>query len=348
MIKEALNQHAEALERQFNHDRKRTVGASEIGLCARKVAWNKQSGTKNAQFVQGWGSHIRGTVMETAFWQPALRAKYGNSLKYSGSEQQSFEYESLSATPDGLVCNLQRDALKSVGVDDILSDCISVECKTIDPRVNLIKERDANHFQVQVQLGLIRRCTPYKPEYGLISYIDASFWDEVSEFPVKYDEGVFESAQLRASKLLNADPRDLKPEGWIAGGKECDYCPFTEACGIMRRSVPAEDAAVANPQFVAEIADLCREAAELKSQGESMEAEVRDLQQQIKDRLREKKVRRIPGIVVWSPVKGRTNYDMPALRRAAADLGLDVEKFSTAGEPTDQLRILVNRATTAD
>src|SRR5215831_19209067 len=188
MIKEALDAHAKDLERSFSHDRRRTVGASEIGLCARKVAWRKrEDGNEDAQFVQGWGSHVRGTIIERAFWYPALRSKYGDNLKFSGPDQQTFESGALSATPDGIVCNLPRDALMSLGIDDIESDCVLTECKTIDPRINLVEERAANHFQVQVQMGLVRLFTVYKPIYAVISYVDASFWDSVSEFPVKFD-----------------------------------------------------------------------------------------------------------------------------------------------------------------
>ena len=39
---------------------------------------------------------------------------------------------------------------------------VVVECKTIDPRVNLLEEKSENAFQVQVQMGLIRELTKYK------------------------------------------------------------------------------------------------------------------------------------------------------------------------------------------
>ena len=344
MIKQALDQYAAALDRQFNYDRRKTVGASEIGLCARKVAWTKREGKKDAEFLQGWGAHLRGTVMEGCFWEPALKMKYGDDLLWSGKDQRTLESGPLSATPDGLVCNLPPGHLAHLGIDDIEGNCVLVECKTIDPRINLSRERDANHFQVQVQMGLVRRLTEHKPNYALISYVDASFWDSVSEFPVRYDDGLYEVAEKRAEEILTKDPTELKPEGWIAGGGECEYCPFTKPCGVIRRSVPEREAA-ADPQFVAEISDMCRDALDAKSEVEQSDMEYRELQQRIKDRLREKSVRRIPGIVVWSPQKGRTNYDMPAIREAAAAVGLDVEKYSTAGEPTDRLQILLGRRT---
>ena len=44
------------------------------------------------------------------------------------------------------------------------------------------------------------------------------------------------------------------PEGWIAGGAECRYCPFTIACGVERRNLPFQDNDV-DPQFAAEMKD---------------------------------------------------------------------------------------------
>ena len=344
MIREAIQEFGSTVDRSFKHDRTQTVGASEIGLCARKIHWLKKEGARDEDFIANWGAHVRGTIMERTFWEPAMRVRFGRDLIMCGDEQQTLESGFLSATPDGLILNLPPDALESLGVPDIPAlSCVVVECKTVDPRVNLQKERDANHFQVQVQMGLIREKTEHRPDYAVISYVDASFWDEVDEFVVKYDEGLYQAAQVRAQTILQAsDPKELRPEGWIAGGGECEHCPFTEACGIIRRSVPEREAA-ADPQFVAEIADLCREAVDAQNQIDLLAAEVRGTHQEIKDRLRAKSVRKIPGVVVWSNVKGRSSYDMKGIKSAAQAAGVDLEQFATVGESTDRLQISVGR-----
>ena len=131
---------------------------------------------------------------------------------------------------------------------------------------------------------------------------------------------------------------ELKPEGWIAGGRECEYCPFTRACGIKRRSVPDTDAKP-DPQFVAEVTDLAIAIKSLKSNRDELDAEVRRHEDELKERLRRAGVRKIPGILSWSHVKGRQSYNNKAIQQAAIEAGIDIEQFSTVGEPTDRLVI---------
>jgi len=66
---------------------------------------------------------------------------------------------------------------------------------------------------------------------------------------------------------------------------------------------------------------------------------MRTNQDKLKARLREKGVRKVPGVVTWSSVKGRESWDNKGIREAAAGAGIDVDKYSTVGEPTDRLVI---------
>ena len=43
-------------------------------------------------------------------------------------------------------------------------------------------------------------------------------------------------------------------------------------------------------------------------------------------------------------VKGRPSYDMPAIREAAKDAGIDISQFETVGDPIDRLRIRMSQA----
>lgn len=350
LVKDALNRYAAASTRQFS-DRSQTVGASEVGQCARKVFWIKNEGDpvygalRDLRFEDGWGARVRGSIYENHFWEPALRARFGSQLKYAGAEQQTFVSGFLSATPDGLIADIPDNILSSAGIPSIDGDCIMVECKTADPRTNLSQPKPENVFQAQVQIGIVRASTPYRPTYSLLTYTDASFWSEVREFPIRYDEAIYQAAQDRAVKIMTAThAADLKPEGWIAGGKECEYCPFTKACGIERRKFDPVEGAVADPQFVAEIADLARAARQCEIAEQQNAERLREIQSEIRDRLRAKGLRKVSGdgfSVTWSPVKGRPSYDNKRLREAASAAGIDVESFSAVGDPTDRLNITV-------
>jgi CRISPR/Cas system-associated exonuclease Cas4 (RecB family) len=334
MIAEALADYAAATARTFE-DREQTVGASEVGQCARKVYWTKNaddpahSAPRDQGFADGWGAAMRGRIYEDHVWAPAMRARFGDALKFAGAEQQTFSSGFLSATPDGLVVTA--------------TECFLVECKTIDPRVKLNGPKPEHHFQVQAQLGLVRETTKYKPTHAVISYTDTSFWNEVAEFTVVFDPAIYETAKRRAAAIMTALAFDeLKPEGFIAGSKECGWCPFTVACGRERTRVPQQQAGEADPQFAAEIADLARAAKELEAAADATTVQLRGVQYEIRERLRAKGLRRIvaDGVsVVWSPVKGRQSFDMKRIREAAAKAGIDLAPYETVGQPTDRLVI---------
>lgn len=339
IIKAALSDFAKHHDAVFLSDRTKTVGASEIGLCERRVWYAKHGQPKDQEDT--WGARLRGSTIENAFWEPAVRAKFGANFIASGRNQNTIEDECLSATPDGILINQPKDFLSPFGIPDMGATCVVVESKSIDPRVNLREAKSENQFQVQVQLGLIRRKTKYHPNYALISYVDASFWDEVKEFPIAYDDTIYQAAQLRAKKIINATSvRETVPEGYVGGGKACEYCPFRKSCGVELRTPPGANAA-ADPQFVAEITDLCQEAQSIKEQRDALEADLKAAQVKIRERLKDKGVRKIDGVVSWSPVKGRTSYDMEGLEAAATARGVDVGQFERVGEPSDRLQIMV-------
>ena len=349
MLSDAYEAYAKTLETVFQYDRRLTVGSSEVGQCARQVFWVKNLGTKKGvkqdpDYVHDWGARIRGTLMERHFWVPALRKMYGNDLMYAGEQQVTWVKGKLSATPDGLITHQKYDALKHLGIRNIGADCFMAEGKTIDPRTNLVEAKETNYYQAQVQLGLVRECTPFKPVYSVLTYTDASFWSEVDEFAIKFDPDVYASAKVRANQIFAAESgRDLKPEGYIAGGKECSFCPFTQACGVIRRNVPY-GSAEASPQLVAEMTDRAKAANALELEILRKQAALNEAKQDIKDRLREKGVRRIEGVVTWSSTAAPVRYKNKELREAFVELGGDIEEFTTEGQPGDRLVIAASPA----
>jgi hypothetical protein len=72
MIAEALAAHADATVRVFE-GREHTIGASEIGQCARQLFWSKNEGDplhgapRNPDYVDRWGARVRGSIFEDHF-----------------------------------------------------------------------------------------------------------------------------------------------------------------------------------------------------------------------------------------------------------------------------------------
>lgn len=353
------SEYATAIKREFASDRSLTVGASDVGQCARKVFFSKNEGDKvqginrDLDYVDGWGATARGSIYETHWWEPALRAwakQVGAQLLFAGAEQRTLTDGFLSATPDGLLADLPAGALVHLGIPAIETE-VAVECKTIDPRVKLDEPKPEHVFQVQVQLGLIRELTNHRPNYGVISYTDTSFWNEVKEFVVTFDPKVFDAGRRRAIDIMTAtDAFAMKPEGKIAGGKECEYCPFVSACrGVQVAAIPDADIG-ADPELAAQLVSMALEAKSFGRDAEEAEKSEKALKEEIKALLSAHGIRRVAagGVSVnWMPVKGRPSYDMVGIREAAAAAGVDLSKFETAGDPTDRLDIRVKKSTEA-
>src|SRR5262245_52266623 len=265
-----------------------TLGASDIGQCGRKVFFAKHDGPRDPGYVDTWGAALRGQIIEQAYWVPALRARFGADLKFVGDRQRQFKRGFISATPDTLLTNAPRDILAPLRISDIGSDCLLLECKSVDPRVKLDAPKPEHRYQAIVQLGVVRETTEFQPSFCVLVYIDASFWDTITEFVVAFDPGIYTSAKARAVKVLTANAAsELPPEGWIAGGKECEHCPFTKACGIERRALP-DGGGKAGPQFTAEIRELAVVYKAHQAEVDAAEARLRASQHDIKERLRAK------------------------------------------------------------
>jgi len=198
-----------------------------------------------------------------------------------------------------------------------------------------------------VQLGVVRETTEFQPNFCVLVYIDASFWDTITEFVVAFDPGVYANAKARAVKVLTANAAsELPPEGWIAGGKECEHCPFTKACGIARRALP-DGGGHADPQFAAEIRALAVAYKACQADVDAAEARLRASRHDIQERLRAKQLRRVAGndfSVTWTPVKGRQGFNVEALSAAAAAAGVGVHEFETSTAPGDRLDVRVREA----
>jgi hypothetical protein len=340
MIGDLLRQWGSSQRREFEHDRRDTIGSSEIGRCARATVFGKLGVPADDGFVESWGAALRGTLIEDNYFYPALKAAYGDRLKIAGPEQQTLVINFLSATPDGVITGMPSDCLQHLGVEDIGGSDVLVECKSIDPRANLLRPRPEHEFQVQVAMGLVRRSyLPYKPAWAVISYIDASFLDKITEFAVRFDERIYEAADKRALQIWSCeDPLETAPEGKLAGGKECEYCPWFGQCRDTDiRRVP--EGGVRLPAgAVAELKGMRDLERQLAASIEDSRMSQSHMHEAMKQLLRnyDARAHRDKGwSVQWSVTKPRVSVDTAAMEAA----GVDLEPFKKEGKAGERLTI---------
>lgn len=341
----------ESKQKKWMYDRNLSMGASEAFDCLRKAYFKKKGFPQDPDYVQSWGALERGNLIEDEFVVPALDIGLPEGVDLIGagqSDQTTFldEEARLSATPDGLIANLDRDALKLYGIDDIESDCITVEVKSVDPRVSLTEEKAIHRGQVNIQIGLIRDQTDFKPRYGVILYVDASFLDNITPFVVRFDEKVYEAAKSRSRKMFAATkPEDLAAEGKVTGA--CKLCAWFKTCnGINLDAVPKEsrDKTTGDKDREA-MAKLVEAEQEAKERQKLAEMDVERIRLDMKEFLKKlgtKNLKANDGSwgVTYSTQKGRIGLD----KEAMIDDGIDLTKYEKEGESFEVLRVSFKKA----
>jgi hypothetical protein len=347
-----FGRYIEANQKKWAHDRSLTVGASEIFDCERK-AWFTKLGKKHGhapdeEYEEDWGALERGNIIENNFVVPAVRHHMPEGIKvlYTGDDQETLVADHNSATPDGLITGLPKGCAvrvkagtQDIVIDDIKSDCICLEIKSIDPRATLLEERAKHHGQTQVQLGLFHEKTQWRPYYSIVLYIDASFLSKLTPFVVEYDPNIYAEAKSRAARIYGAsDPMDLTAEGRFSGA--CQHCKWKVACGTAQvGAIPKYDVDPnATPETVAAADALVAVFLKKKQEAEAAEKAQKLASQAIKDFLSSRNVRKLSSpdwSATWYPSDGKKTYDIDAM---SAD-GIDVVAYEKQGAPFDVLRI---------
>lgn len=338
-------------QRTWAHDRMKTIGASEIFGCMRKAFYMRNGAPRDPDYVEKWGATQRGNLIENNHAVPALKTgakMFGFTTRFIGEEQETlFTVEGdNSVTPDGLLIGLSRNALELYGIEDIESDCIVVEIKSIDPRVSLAEEKAIHRGQIQMQMGVIREQTEHKPMWGVIVYINASFIDDIEYFFVRYDDNVYNVGKSRAKLILTTKKvTDLIREGKIDGG--CKYCMYQGVCSNDQALVIPKDAPKPKRGFTTDAAlleqidPLVTRYARAASLAKRDATSVETLKQEMVQVMLARGQRSVKGegySVSISSQEGRDTYDIEAMRAA----GIDVDRFKKQGNPFDVVRVTLN------
>ena len=336
----------EAEERVFSHDRSKTLGASEAFGCHRRGFFKKRrpdlADAAEDHDDMEWGTTERGNVIENKFAAPKLKAIVGEGALYMGDEQRTLvdDKAPLSCTPDGLIVAEGRDFLANYGVPDLGKDAndIAVEIKTFDPRSgDLTKEPRVRHMgQNIIQQGMFQRVTNYSPLWGLVIYFNPANLKDIRPFAVKYDNSVYEQAQLRALKVfdLTLTAKDFRPEGKRSG--ECQYCEFFGACAeiekeLMPKGIVKTDE-IDEKTFV-ELGMLTKTVATQRAELKALEKKVKENIENLRFMLidlgttRAGDTKKFGWLCSLRMQSGRKSFDKEA---AAAD-GVDIDKYMVQG-----------------
>lgn len=327
----------------WEHDRTSTLSASEAASCLRRAWFGKNRAAQADD--SDYGFKIRGDLIENHLWLPAIQhaVRQSNSLQllYAGPEQRTFSSSFTSATPDGLLTGVDRDCLKHLGVFDIGEDhSLVVEAKSADPRLKLLEPKPEHVFQVQVQMGILREVTGHRPDYALISYVNASDHADIKSWPVKFDPDAYAAAKRRARQVMAAETaEDLPAEGRIEGG--CKYCDYTGACNAIEAdAVPDEVVDELPPVVVKNLGEMVMMEKAWRREKKNAERQLALTQESIRQTLREARTRAAQGSgwsLSYSRIKGRRSLDVKALVEAAKAAGIDVAQFERTGSDSDRL-----------
>lgn len=329
-------------EKAWKYDRDASLGASEAFGCLRKAYFKKHGYEPDDGYEADWGAAKRGDIIENHFAVPAITAILpdGASLIYAGEEQETLRKGRLSATPDGLVIDVDKDALEQLGILDIESDCFVTEFKSFDPRAN-IKEAKAIHAgQVQVQLGLIHELTEFRPEYGLVIYFNASFLSDIRTYVVKRDPKIYAAAVARSKQVYATEnPKDLMAEGKLSG--DCNLCEFTEECAIAQgEATPREKRKIEDETILDRLALLIERQKTHAAIGKEAETERKLVDEEIKQILRDHDTKSAADdrfTVSLSWCAGKKSLDTLAVAAELEEHGKSLEDFQKEGSGYDRL-----------
>jgi hypothetical protein len=156
IVRPAFEAYAKSIDREWSNDRAQTVGASEVGKCARSIYWAKNEGDeffgahRDEDYEDTFGHKVRGKVFEDAFFVPAMQAAFGERLLFSGEQQRTFRKGFLTATPDGYLTYLTFIETLTLGIPSDYTAGLTIDCKSIDPRVTALPKPE-HVYQVQLR-----------------------------------------------------------------------------------------------------------------------------------------------------------------------------------------------------
>lgn len=358
-FEDLYDEHIANNQKTWSQDRRLTVGASECFGCIRKTWFTKRGHEfdveKDSEYHENWGAMERGNIIENHFIVPAIEQgleRRGLRLIMAGDGQDTIFDGINSATLDGLIVpeeggTLPSDFLSYYGLDDIEGDSVVLEMKSFDPRLPMLHEKAIHRGQTQMQMGMIRDTTEWKPAYAVLMYINASWLDDMRIFIIPFDEAEYRIGRERNEKVFEVDdPALFHAEGKL--DKTCTYCPYQGACGAVSVGrVPEAQKALTKKQvseqdkvLVDDMAELVHRQVQAKTAKKDAERDLEMVNEDIRLRMVEAGESRVVGDgfkTYYSAQAGAKRLSAKLIEEA----GLDPEDFKEQGPGFEKLTVTV-------
>jgi len=360
-FEDLFDEHIASNQKTWKQDRRLTVGASECFGCIRKSFFTKRGDDlgyeQDKDWSESWGAMERGNIIENSYIVPAFEEglkRRGLKLIMAGDGQDTILDGIHSATLDGLVISedgapLPRDFLAYYGVEDIGENVYSivVEMKSFDPRLSLQHEKPVHRGQTQMQMGLVRDKTEYKPETAVLIYVNASWLDDIRVFIIDYEEDIYNIGRTRNEKVFGIDdPALFAPEGKL--DDMCKYCKYQNVCNtVTQKRVPNARKALTKKEIDAqgqEVLDDLRpfvlKRNDIKEQIKALDVLVEGYNEDIRQKLIEAGTSRAVADdfkATYTFQKGKKTLSKDKLIAA----GLDPEDFMNEGNGFEKLTVTV-------
>jgi len=361
-VEDLFDEHIASNQKTWKQDRRLTVGASECFGCIRKTWFTKRGdefGVKpDTHYEESWGAMERGNIIENNYVVPAMEEglkRRGLKLIMAGDGQDTILDGIHSATLDGLIIKedgsfLPTDFLEYYGIDQIDfvdQDSVVVEMKSFDPRLTLQHEKAVHRGQTQMQMGLIRDKTEYKPNFAVLVYVNASWLDDIRIFIIPFDASEYRIGRERNEKVFGVDdPGVFAPEGKL--DDMCQYCKYQDVCNeVTQKRVPNArpplkkgEIALQDKELLDQLRPVVLKREDTKKAIKELEAELEVYNEEIRQNLTLHGVSRAVSDefkATYTYQKGRKTLS----KEKMIERGLDPEEFMTEGNGFEKLTVTV-------
>ncbi len=196
-------------------DRSKYIGSSDIGQCFKKSYLSKLKGETHDLkrlliFERG---HVAEGIVRNGLQNNPAKVTFSEQVEVKGLNQ---EVAHIKTHIDFVV--------------EFPQELVVIECKTISSVLPEGKPRESWIYQVQLQLGLLRQ-TSKKICRGLIVTFDLNT-GEALEFPVEFNDALYNVAIRRANTLWNAVQTQNEPRGEMSD--LCAFCNFRQECNTLQ------------------------------------------------------------------------------------------------------------------